>query len=509
MNTRHASPWFWPALAVVFLCVLFVANDATTQSQTPAEKPVVKTAGGLTTVTFYLERGELTVNLPDDIRAGDTISGTVVADPKGQTKEERANNQSVLQGLVIEIDGKRVEPFSGEPAKERETTIQQTFWIYTADLPKSAAQSQPGDVTARPVPVSVGDGEKDLAQASILIWQMFDEIRKMTPPTHPSGAIITPDPKITPPTHPSGAIITPDPKITPSFIIPPLGQTGRPIVITGPFDGNASNTTLNWSVPRTMVQDFEKNTENVSGGFGLIAESPRKAVFTAPGNVTGPIELHLTEGNTQSTGSYRNVRVNLSAPKTSLLKGEKTELRVEVSGLQGITAPVPLTLESRGVITMEGGTYQPLVIQPSQVGGDGRYSTTRGIAGLQAGGWEATATVVTHRFDACLQDDTAPARRILWNTFNGEYIFIKPLPPATPSGHPQTDSTTPPSLTGTGKITMKGCVFTLEHNAPDRRVMSRIDQCTNTGSASVETASPKVKFTITDRSTTDNICTVQ
>jgi hypothetical protein len=55
---------------------------------------------------------------------------------------------------------------------------------------------------------------------------------------------------------------------------------------------------------------------------------------------------------------------------------------------------------------------------------------------------------------------------------------------------------------------MKGCIFTLEHNAPDRRVMSRIDQCTNTGSASAQTVSPQVKFTITDRNTTDNTCAV-
>jgi len=265
--------------------------------------------------------------------------------------------------------------------------------------------------------------------------------------------------------------------------------------------------------PGTSVQDFEKNTENVSGGFGLInpiAKSPRKCVFEAPTNVRGPIELYLKEGNIQTKGEYRNVGVNLSAPKTSLLRGERTTLTVQVSGLEGINEPVPLTLECKGVITMEGGTYQPLVIRPSQVGADGRYSTTRGITGVQTGVWGATATVVTHRFDVCLQDDTAPARRVLWNTFTGDYIFTNPFPPPKPSGQPpQTDSTTPTSLPGTGKITMKGCIFTLEHNAPDRRVMSRIDQCTKTGRASVQTVSPKVKFTITDRNTTDNTCAVR
>jgi hypothetical protein len=253
------------------------------------------------------------------------------------------------------------------------------------------------------------------------------------------------------------------------------------------------------------VQDFEKNTENVSAGFGLLTESPREAVFSSPEQVTGPMQITLHEGDTQTTGNYRNVGVNLTAPKTSLLKGESTELHVEVSGLQGLTQPVPLTLESHGVITMVGGNYQPLVIQPSQVGADGRYSTTRGITGVQAGGWGATATVVTHRFDVCLQDPTREFV-LVWNTFNGEYVFTNPFLPKPPA---QIGSATPPNLTGTGKMIMKGCILTLQHNAPDRRVFATLDTCTQTGSATVQTVTPKVKFTITDRNTADNICPVQ
>ena len=277
--------------------------------------------------------------------------------------------------------------------------------------------------------------------------------------------------------------------------LPTIGQQGRPIEIFGPFDGNSSNTSLNWTAVRSQVPDFEKNTENVSGGFGLLAESPRKAVFECPTNVTGPIELTLSEGKTQVKGIFRSVGVNLSAPKTSLVRGERTTLTVQVSGLQGIKQPVPLTLDSTGVITMEGGPYQPLVIQPSQVGADGRYSTTRGITGVQTGVWGATATVVTHRFDICLQDDSTPQTVIQWNSFTGDYIF-------TPSGGT--------SLSGQGTVTRKGCAITLTDSPPDRRVQGTIDPCAQTGSASIQTSppnSPKVKFTITDRNTKDNTCT--
>src|SRR5260370_40050365 len=150
------------------------------------------------------------------------------------------------------------------------------------------------------------------------------------------------------------------------------------------------------------------------------------------------MDISLEEGKRETKGTFRNVDLKLTAPKTSLKRGERTELHVEVSGLQGITQPVPLTLESTGVITMEGGNYQPLVIQPSQVGADGRYTTTRGITGVQAGVWGATATVVVQPFDICLQDDNNPGTVILFNSFTGDYKFTPPiaLPPAVQPGGP-------------------------------------------------------------------------
>lgn len=434
----------------------------TVKKGNPTTKTVPVTANltsgnGLQIATFDTLQGRVIVRLPDDMRAGDTISGTVISEPKGSTEEERNRNSGVLNGCVVQIQGQNFPVNKGN--------------VGPMVIPPDRRPTGPG------IPPQLDS--------------FFDVFVSVDLGNSPLGRVRIP-------LLPSDAVITPDPKITPNFIIPPLGQTGRPIVITGPFDGNSSNTTL-----RTSVQDFEKNTENVSGGFGLLAESPRKAVFSSPVNVTGPIQVTVKDGGMQTTGNYRNVGVDLTAPKTSLLKGESTELRVQVNGLEGIKEPVPLTLECKGVVTMTGGNYQPLTIQPSEVGADGRFTTTRTVTGVQTGVWEATATVVTHRFDVCLQDDTAPHRRLLWNTFNGEYVFINPLPPPKP---PQTGSTTPTSLTGTGKIARKGCILVLTHNAPDRRVMSRLDGCNKTGDASVQTTAPKADFTITDRNIADNTC---
>jgi hypothetical protein len=49
------------------------------------------------------------VTLPDDVAAGDTISGIVVEEPKGSTTQEKEKNKSVLDGLVIDLGGTRVQ----------------------------------------------------------------------------------------------------------------------------------------------------------------------------------------------------------------------------------------------------------------------------------------------------------------------------------------------------------------------------------------------------------------
>jgi len=452
--------------------------------------PSLVPASGLHTIKFDTNSGQVTVNLPDDMMAGDTISGTVIAEPKGQTQEERTKNKAELQTYVVAI-------FPADPRPPK------TPPIVTFDLSKGLTQSSGSTIVAEtfaaPKKVNVGLFLMPNQNSPIGACGRSGSLVAINESCSPISQLVF--------TVPSGPVIAnPMPTPTLTFVVPTMGQTGKPVVITGPFDGDSTNTGVTF---QPVLPDNPNALPATPGTtFPVIAESPRQCVVASPTNVTGPLQVTVNEGGKQTTSPFRNVAVTLSAPKTSLLKGEQTTLTVQVSGLDGIKKPVPLTLESKGVITMEGGTYQPLMIQPSQVGADGRYTTTRGITGIQAGGWNATATVVTHRFNVCLQDDTAPARRVLWNTVTGDYTFTNPFPP--PGQPSQTGNTTPPSLTGTGKVIMKGCILTLEHNAPDRRVMSRLDTCSQTGSASVETSppnSPKVKFMMTDKNTTDNTCT--
>jgi subtilisin-like proprotein convertase family protein len=102
----------------------------------------------------------------------------------------------------------------------------------------------------------------------------------------------------------------------------------------------------------------------------------------------------------------------------------------------------------------------------------------------------ATCTFAVQMFDSCLQDDTNPASVLLFNSQTGAYMFCC--------------GTT--KLSGTGKITKKGLIVTLEHSAADRRVLGKLDGSAKSGSASLQTPPGKTICTITDRSTLNNTC---
>lgn len=463
---------------------LRVAN--VTETATPSGLSVLSTetmSNGTRGVDLALLQGLLKVILPDDIRAGDTISGTLVAEPKGATEAEKAKNAQTLKTFVIEIQGSQVGVGAGP---------------FSFTVPST--ETKPGEFS----------GKIDMR---LLSPPNGNEVWKTSLP-------LTKTPENPPPLASTRGTTDAPASVGGREIyeLPKLGQQGRFLQITGPFDGNGANTTLRFMPPgkENKENNFIVDGIDVSIPLKPLAESPRKMIFESPTTFAGPARLFVSDGGQTDTGPYNNVAVRLSAPKLNLLRGEKTTVTIEVSGLAGIIKDVPLQLDARGVINMDGGNFQNLRIKPEEVKLDGRYTTNRTINALQAGGFSVTATVIVGPFDICLQDDSDPDRRFRWNTFTGDYAFTDPDPPKPPGGT-TTGSTagsgtpplTPPTglnLTGIGKPAMKGCIITLSHNAPDRRVFARLDTCTKTGDAQVETKTPKATSEVTDKSTGNNSC---
>lgn len=101
-------------------------------------------------------------------------------------------------------------------------------------------------------------------------------------------------------------------------------------------------------------------------------------------------------------------------------------------------------------------------------------------------------TVEGKIFDVCLQDDST-GDKLQLNLTTGDYEFTR----CSPGGF---------TLTGTGTLSIKGSVVSLQHNAPDRRVLAKITNSPQKGTASIQVLSQGATFTITDRNTTNNTC---
>lgn len=312
----------------ITIAALYYSNFAFAQTQ--ATSPSKVSPGGVSETLLNVAAGRVRIYLPDDIRPGDTISGSVTAEPTGKTDAERAKNSAELRGYVVEIAGAQQNAWE-QAGKKLQSTIR--FALNAGATPTGALRSKAGNpISNFNIPVS-----------SLGI-------------TNPSTSPPTPE----------------------DFKLPTIGQQGRPVQIQGPFDGNFDNTSV-----RVGGQPVEPLTE-----------SPRASTFTSPENVTGPTEIAMKEGDVAKSAPFRNLKLDLTAPKTNLLKGEKTIVTVQVNGLQGITSPVPVQLVTTGSVNMSGGNLQNIPILPGNVNPQGMFTQSFNLTATQAGGFSVTATVL-------------------------------------------------------------------------------------------------------------------
>lgn len=314
----------------------------------PAAGGAVDTAFGLHTATFTTPQGTIKVHLPDDMAAGDSISGTVVADPAGQNESEKAQNQDELNGYVVELEKQPTPPGQG-PGR----------WT----IPIGVVQA---------IPVILKDPRGR-------------EVGRVRVPVEPSPNAPPPGGRPRPQTPRQPPRQQPQP---PGMLqIPTVGQPGKPIEIRGAFDGNSEATGIRINGNEAQV----------------LAESPRKAVVQTPADVVGQAEVEVSENGAVSRCRYRSVGVRLSAPKTTLTKGERTALTVSVRGLEGLDRPIALELanHSPGTVRVDGGDRQTLQISPAETTNRGTYAATRGLTGVGPGGFNITALVRSLSASVC------------------------------------------------------------------------------------------------------------
>lgn len=290
-------------------CVIFgqLAGGLPVNAQSPTTqlKGIITKSSGLNTAVFETPHGKLKVHLPDDASGGDTITGTVVAEPAGTTPEEKAQNEDELVGYVVAVKPK--DPGNAPPVKSPKCPPGQPV---VCNLPPGCSAI---DVSCDPPgTASANSGTSCSVPCS---------------PTAPAAP-------------PKG-----------SCTMPTVGQCGKPFQIEANCDGLFANSAC--AVGGTPCK--------------LLAESPRKMVAESPRDIVGPTNLVVQEGKQIAQAPFCNAKVKLFCPKPVLHQGETSTLTATVMGLANIqNALLSIDNNSPDVLSLAGGDHQVLPLSPPQ-----------------------------------------------------------------------------------------------------------------------------------------------
>jgi subtilisin-like proprotein convertase family protein len=234
-----------------------------------------------------------------------------------------------------------------------------------------------------------------------------------------------------------------------------------PANITVSNDPNQCGAVVNYPPPTT------------SAGCGTVTCTPPSGSFFPVGTTT----VTCTDSPSASTCSF-TVTVNDTQPPAITCPTDVTA----VGGMGGTVvtfSPPTATDNCPGVtaacVPPSGSTFPP-------------GSTTVTCTATDATGNTATCSFSVVVFDVCIQDSSNPGKVLLINSMTGEYRLC-------------CGTTT---VAGIGKVTVKAGIVTLEHNAPDRRVLGKASL--GKGSGSLQMPPGTTICTIADNTAGNGTC---
>jgi hypothetical protein len=295
------------ALTIAFVAAITLAGGSGTRGAAGQPGSGTDSAPGLRVTPISVPEGTIRVYLPDDIAAGDTISGTVVAEPAGNTDAERSANSSTLDGYVIDVAAKKVSvaqhaltfiiPVASATAglvirRSNGREVQRISVPVRAQQPAFGRVPLPNDfrfpqivASGQPFPIN-GPFGGDFAKSSLVIGgQPATKIAES-----PRTLIAAPASNVTGRTSYQ------------------LNENG--VAVTAP----CNVVSLKLTAPKTQLRKGEHTAVHVqiSGLDGIREPAPLRIVNLTPGVVTlagGPTqELNVGPGDVRPDGTYATDR---------------------------------------------------------------------------------------------------------------------------------------------------------------------------------------------------------
>jgi hypothetical protein len=227
-------------------------------------------ADGVESVSFDTLEGRVEVDLPDDVSDSDTISGTVVAEPKGETREEFVKNEDELSGYVVEIAKTQEVKEPPQLSKAQEEPEKETSPIEDKPL-------QPGSVpapTIKKTPPEIKLSHYKENPFSCLVPPAAGKITIVL--KKPDGREVCRKDVRCAPAKPKSIINASHP---PKCQFPQAAICGKAISIPGTCDGRSATSRVKINNRKCRV----------------LAESPRRQIIRAPKEGAGKCNIESSE----------------------------------------------------------------------------------------------------------------------------------------------------------------------------------------------------------------------
>ncbi len=334
---------------IIMISALIIFSLSTAPAQTTSivgtvyEKDQAKT-------TFNTPEGTIKVYLPDDIRPGDEVTGTVVAQPKGKNEQEKGKNLKKLMNYSLLLPG----------------GVALTSLVI--DRSGTLASATPKFTVPKEEPCSISLNSPDN--------EPYSSVEVPTIPVYIENITDAP-----------------------SYVLAKKVITNtEPLVILQENTGGAIPTVIlnKYYSPTYSGETDEQYILNPS------VSSLRKAVYYLPENISGMfnVNIQLQDGFTTRIDLVNIVDVQATIGKGSLTEGERTRLDIEVSGLEGCPySPVELEIsnQSPGVVQLVRGNQQMLPVDHSDdplglISGE-PYHSTQEVIGVEPGSFMVNTTL--------------------------------------------------------------------------------------------------------------------
>ncbi|HSU28374.1 MAG TPA: hypothetical protein VLJ68_08330 [Chitinophagaceae bacterium] len=343
--------------AVFYLFLQVPASITWAQTDTPTG--VVFTTHRVK-IPFSTPDGKITIMLPDDIRPGDMISGTVSMEPEGRNEKTRNEHLGRLKKHQLSFD-------DGPTGKiEIKTSSQQRINLdekgVTIEIPQSAGNlnltNPEGKLVSKAViPVLASwPGSEQEPKEEVTFWY-----GSYNPGIELEKKVMLDD----------------EPLVVFTNRLSVAGLSRR------------STPALKWFL----------NRGNNETSLSTSCSSPGKTILNIPPGATGPCQVVAKDNKDHVvfTDNINVLRLDASLAKSNLKRGERTELHVQVVGLEGCSYPVYTTIvnQSNSVVTLDKGNHQTHAYNPMDQGGNSsKLDIHQGVTGITTGDYNITANLI-------------------------------------------------------------------------------------------------------------------